>query len=109
MMKHLKFTILILFVWGGLAVAESWTNVAGHSIEAELVSRKGDSLTMKRENGSTFMISIKSLSKESQNAADEKLPPKPALTHDERVLQRNEQRLKQLSEEQVRKAESSAE
>ena len=94
----MRFFVVILFLaiapW---AVSELWTNAAGHSIEAELVSRKGDLLTMKRKDGSTFTIHIQALSEACRKKVDEKFPERQ-LTHEEVVKQRREQRLRLLHE-----------
>lgn len=90
-----KLFIPILLTVAG-AYAESWTNAAGHSVEAVLVARKGNVLTMKRENGSTFTIHVKALSKAGQALADKKIPPKDKLSHEEVVAQRNKKRMQQL-------------
>jgi uncharacterized protein GlcG (DUF336 family) len=80
--------------------AESWTNAAGHAVSAELVSRKGDVLTMKRENGSTFTIHYKALSKACQKTVDKKLPV-VQLSHEDVVKMREEQRMKLLEEKKA--------
>ncbi len=93
------FVSLIWFcaAWSG---AESWTNAAGHAIEAELVARKGDRLTLQRPNGSTFTISLTVLSPQSRATVEKKFPSSPILTHEEQVRQRTSQRLELLNAEQ---------
>lgn len=82
--------------------SESWTNAAGHSVEAELVARKGNVLTMKRADGSLFKINLNGLSKKCRITVKEKFP-EPKKSHGEIVLERNEKRLEQLHNNQDRK------
>ncbi len=83
--------------------AETWTNVTGHAIQAELVARKGDVLTLKRADGSSFKISAKALSEASRLQADKKFPPEKKLSHDERVEKFRKQRLEQLEAARLEK------
>ena len=98
--------IIGLVLTAGWASAESWTNAAGHSVEAELVGRKGDLLTMKRADGSSFTIRSRALSEKSRAAADKKMPPESKPTHAEVVEKRQVQRLKALEEEQSRRRQT---
>lgn len=86
---------ILMFFVGAVAGAETWTNAVGHAIEAELVSRNGDQLTLKKPDGQAFKIHYKALSKESRDAVDKQFPVKKQ-THAEIVKQRTEQRLRQL-------------
>lgn len=76
--------------------AETWTNVAGHSVEARLVERKGNTLTLKRPDGTVIILPITSLSKASRKAVDKTFPPAPERTHDEIVREWHKRRMRQL-------------
>lgn len=82
--------------------SDSWTNAAGHSVEAELVARKGRVLTMKRADGSIFKINLNGLSPKCQITVKEKFP-EPKKTHGEIVHERNQTRLEQLHNNQDHK------
>ena len=97
----MRFFYLILFLFSACgSFAESWTNSAGHAVEAELISRKVDMLTMKRSDGTTFSIHLKALSKACQANANKKIPQEQKVTHNEIVKQRQEQRMRQLRAEE---------
>jgi len=88
----------------GMACADSWTNAASHSIEADLVGRKGNVLTMKRTDGSMFTISSKALSEASRITANRKCPTVPKLTYKEVVAQRQQQRIKMLEKRKAHRS-----
>ncbi|MCB1077429.1 MAG: redoxin domain-containing protein [Verrucomicrobiae bacterium] len=64
------------------ATARTWTNAQGKSIEAELVSLKGESgsetAVLKTANGQTFDVPLASLSAEDQAYAKEQAAATPA-------------------------------
>ena len=86
--------------------ASSWTNAAGHSIEAVLIGRKGNTLTLKRPNGHTFTMPVAALSEGSRRQVDAECPPVPKPTHEAIVARRTEARLQQLKEKRERKRSS---
>ena len=62
----MKFIFLIFFVCGCAAYGEVWTNVAGHSIQAELLNVNGNRALFRRPNGKIFQMPIKGLAKAEQ-------------------------------------------
>ena len=102
--KYTEYRNILLCMGIGVFIslsgyAESWTNTAGHAVSAELVSRKGDVLTFRQQNGSKFTMSYRALSAACQASVDKKFPL-VKLNHDEVVKQRQEKRLKQLEKQQ---------
>ena len=89
------FLFLILFLASSL-FAEPWINTAGHSIDAKLIGRKGDVLTLKKPNGTRFTLHRSALSAASQLRADQLFPAPRQPTHDDVVQQRQKERLRQL-------------
>ena len=88
--------LLLSLLMAPLLFAESWTNTVGHGIDAELVGRKGDVLTMKKTDGSTFTIHFAALAKGSQTRVEELFPVGKPPTHDDVVQQRQKERIRQL-------------
>ncbi|MDF7798356.1 hypothetical protein P4C99_02715 [Pontiellaceae bacterium B1224] len=92
----MRWIILFFAIATAMSVsAESWTNAAGHSVEAKMIARKGDVLTMKRADGSSFTINMNGLSKKCQSTVKARFP-EPKKTHEDIVRERNQLRLEQL-------------
>lgn len=51
-----------LFLSAGQALAETWTNVVGHSIQARLVETNGTMVVFESPDGKRFRMALKSLS-----------------------------------------------
>lgn len=71
-MRTLFYTsLLLLFATGNTMAGElrDWTNSAGKTISAELISLQGDDITLKMENGRDYTFPLASLSTEDQEFA----------------------------------------
>lgn len=89
------YLFLVLFFAPAL-FAESWTNTAGHFVEAKLIDRKGDVLTLKKRDGKVFMMQYSALSLASQARVDKRLPAPKKLTHNDVIRQRRKDRIRRL-------------
>lgn len=66
-----RHTLLGVALMAGLSAAEmqSWTSVDGKSVEGEFVRCFGNTVTLKRANGTNFSVMISSLSEQSRQEA----------------------------------------
>ncbi|NQU38878.1 MAG: hypothetical protein HQ523_02900 [Lentisphaerae bacterium] len=92
-------TALLLLAVGRSSSAQPWTNAAGHAVEAEVVSLKGDLVDFERPDGSTFQLRLGSLApddRETIRRAWSGLEVPRGLRTDFRQFRRLLQRLTQL-------------
>lgn len=84
-MKKLSLNIaltisgLLNFSISGAEELRDWTNTAGKTISAEMVSLSGNDITLKMENGRTYTLPLDSLSAEDQTFAKTALAEKEAI------------------------------
>ncbi|MCK5528803.1 MAG: hypothetical protein KAI74_03910 [Kiritimatiellae bacterium] len=93
LVKLIMGYILVSAFLSTVSLAGTWTNAAGHSIEAELVDCQNGLVEFKRADGKKISISLQGLSKDSQKRVREQFAKEVKLSPKEKAQCRIQKRL----------------
>jgi len=90
--------ICIVVSLGTTALGESWTNAANHAIQATLVARNGQTITLRQVDGSLLKIPLKSLAEMDRARAKKRFPDPVIPSSEEKMRLKYQKRISRFKE-----------